>query len=233
MRRFLFTVLLLAATPAYARFCDGDPQGGSGAPAGEECTLTRVAHPDPRGVIVSDYSELEIGATHILDTLALDIDLSVLAGTGQHSVALLELGVAHHAQMIPNGGTLVLQARVDDPTEMHGPQLGWTWFAGSPGASTLDMPPTVRTVTVGAPVLVAPWANVYIGPNPDWCHPRVQVKNGGVPRIDKTAQIASDGDCVATILRAGVLSHDLEDGMAAAFHFHFSPSWLTALVPGS
>lgn len=225
MRRFLCPILLLATLPAHARFCD--PSGQSLPPqvGGQECTTTQVAHPDPlSGDVVSDYQQLYIEEVSP-GAIEVEIELAALAGSEPHDVTLLELGIDSPASQFiqPGGGILSLIAtRAGSSAAGARPQLGWTWFEGSAEGSVLDSPPTwLDAVAVDSPRPLPSDASVKIEPYPDWCHVRVTVN--GYSNL-RPVVIGTGTACAPLVLRVGVMGNDLEEGMAASFHF--TSQWL-------
>jgi hypothetical protein len=218
MRLLLYPMLLLAAMPAYARFCDGEHQRPS-PPAGDDCTFTRSVFADPGGLVVGHYSKLDLTSIPLTGAVCVDIDVSALTGQTAHSVTLLEMGFSRRAASMTEspGGILALSA-ITDPYSR--PTFGWTWFDGSPDISTLDSPVTwLSSSTVAAPMPTSPSVSVEIRPDPDWCHLRILLKNDTHRWIDTAYQVSQGRNCDTAVLRAGVMAGASEDGMAASFNF--------------
>jgi hypothetical protein len=232
MHRSLYPILLLAVVlPAQAHYCDGDPQLAPGE-GGQNCTLTRVAYYDPTaGRIVSDYSELKL-PRRTAGPLYMDVDLSGLVSSVYRQATLLEFGFVRAPSEVDGdrvGGTLALQVVTGPYTQ---PQLGWMWYEGSDQISVLD-PSVAPTDKKGVTewVSVSGSLHLEIAPAPDWCHPSVLVTDDNYTYIATNFEEYSGNRCDASILRAGVMGDDLEDGDTV--EFEINTPWLIELANAS
>lgn len=229
MRRLICPLLLVAALPAHARFCDPLPQdpitGG-----GQECTQTRVAHYDPsiQGV-AADYSEVALSGTPT--PLEFALDLAALQPRFEGKVTLLEFGIARGAVTVESppspGGRLALEAEVGEGASQNRQlYLRWVWIEGSPTNSVMtpaDQGQRESLQEVVPPMPVEAELSVTVGPDADWCHLLVSASDGVTDKYG-TYQVAPGSACTTAVLRSGVMGPNLTDGMTTLFDYH--SQWL-------